>query len=174
MRFFEANIRHQTTRTMTETKTPKKLMWAEFGFCESDTHALGVWIQTLQALYNGQEGLQPHTTLLYGFESDQAKRVTQAMLAVLPCKARISSIEWGSKAPVLIARLESETLQKLFAGLYKTVPNQHTLIDGRYDPYLTLLQLQDGDAIRRPPPEAIDSLVGSVVTLTSARVAFDQ
>ena len=49
----------------------------------------------------------------------------------------------GDVSPVILVSVKSKKLQECFWKLYKTFPNQHTLINGEYDPHVTLCWLKD-------------------------------
>lgn len=88
-----------------------------------------------------QEYPKPHITILYGFECQHYPAVEKIVKSynITSDDYTFGEPERGKIGPVYLARVKSDKLQKLFWELHKEFPNKHTLIDGQYDPHVTLV-----------------------------------
>jgi hypothetical protein len=125
-----------------------KYKWCEFQLNEIETQ-----VQNYVADNVPQTLIQrippPHVTLLYGCSADPAcigKYFTK------PITIEFGEVNEGSVSPVLLARIISQDLHELFYKMYEDPvinhDKSHTLIDGKYDPHLTLAWLTSKDAFK--------------------------
>ena len=85
----------------------------------------------------------PHITLLYGFDCRLYLEVDALVKAynITPSDYCFGTVKRGSTSPVYLVPVHSMKLQQLFSELSSRFPNKHTLINGKFDPHVTLCWL---------------------------------
>ena len=88
----------------------------------------------------------PHITVLYGCSNDSSK-YTHLPMKAIPWKTS-GHVRPGDASDVLLVGIGSEALRSLFMAMYEddaiNTDKKHTLIDGKYDPHVTLAWLKPG------------------------------
>lgn len=86
----------------------------------------------------------PHITLLYGFDPKYYEEIDRTVK-----EANITSDDYtfgepkkGDVSPVWLAPIISPRLTSLFWYLYCKYDNEHTLINGKFEPHVTLCWLK--------------------------------
>jgi hypothetical protein len=88
---------------------------------------------------------KPHITLLYGFDPAhfwQVKKVVDAYEG-LGKNLEFGKVRDGDRDSVKIVGVTSPALQECFWKLHAQFPNQHFLVDGKFDPHVTLCWLKE-------------------------------
>lgn len=83
---------------------------------------------------------ESHITLLYGFDPKFYNEIDQTvkMYNITSKDYTFGDPRKGDISPVWLLPIKSPKLEELFWILYSKFPNQHTLINGKYDPHVTL------------------------------------
>lgn len=86
---------------------------------------------------------EPHITLLYGFDPKFYNEIDQIVKSynITPNDYTFGTPKRGDVSPVWLLPISSPKLEELFWILYYKFPNKHTLINGKYEPHLTLCWL---------------------------------
>jgi 2'-5' RNA ligase len=113
------------------------------------------WMARIPADLVDEVTEDPHITVLYGCNSDPS----------VYNHLKLKDIQWetssvvrpGDVSDVLLVGIKSQELNDLFMKMYKddniNTAHQHRLINGKYDPHLTLAWLKKG---ARVDPRIID------------------
>lgn len=119
--------------------------WAEFSIEHNFCILLDDFFEKLKTENPGTTLKKPnqhHVSLLYGYsQSESAKllEITQEHF-LEPLTLTVGKVRKGDVSPVVLLHINpSKELDNLFWDLYNNVgPKKHTLIDGKYDPHITL------------------------------------
>lgn len=86
---------------------------------------------------------EPHITLLYGFECKHYDAIDAIVKAsqIVPEDYTFGEVKPGDVSPVYLISVHSDKLQKLFWDLHARFDNKHTLINGKFEPHVTLCWL---------------------------------
>lgn len=95
---------------------------------------------------NISEWPEPHVTVLYGFDPKHYLEIEKIVKEYdfKESDFEFRLVQYGDVEPVYIGRIFSPKLQECFWHLYRKYENKHTLINGSYDPHITLLRMEPG------------------------------
>lgn len=98
------------------------------------------WIKTNNLSDQVLEVPKPHITVLYGFDPSRFSEVKKIVddFSFVPEDFTFGEVKKGDVANVYLVKIFSPKLQECFWHLYRKFPNEHTLINGFYDPHVTL------------------------------------
>jgi len=87
----------------------------------------------------------PHITILYGFDPKHYDAIDKIVKAakITPEDYTFGPPKRGDVSPVWLLPIRSDKIDALFWKLHKKFDNQHTLINGRFEPHVTLCWLKD-------------------------------
>lgn len=117
--------------------------------------------ETVQSMIKTEEIVQ-HITLLYGCSNDK-EYIMSIVQKYLPLKLKFGEIRTGDrvKEALFIGIEDNKVLTDLFWNLYNNdminTDKIHSLIDGKFDPHLTIGYLYDGMQER----EEVKKILGS-------------
>lgn len=101
------------------------------------------WVATNIPARYIKEIPSPHITILYGFDPkyyDEIDKIVKSF-EITPKDYTFGEPKRGDVSPVWILPVKSEKITSLFWYLHKKFDNQHTLINGKFDPHVTLCSL---------------------------------
>ena len=89
-----------------------------------------------------KEPTKHHVSLLYGYCASESEKLMEIVKRHLtsPLTLKAGEIKRGDVSPVILLAIEhSSELDSLFHDLYENIGNKkHTLINGKYDPHITI------------------------------------
>jgi 2'-5' RNA ligase len=114
-----------------------------------------------------------HVTVLFGFKESEIPIVEKVLREnTEPLEVTLGPVTFGSISPVCIVKAISQPLQNLFWKIREAVPDSaHTLINGEYDPHITLFWFNKYAPIHSTELNDIQQMAGKTFTLTNVHVA---
>ncbi len=88
---------------------------------------------------------EPHVTLFYGFDPSKGQEVKAKAESFKLCPADIfyeTHLRKGDVERVVFLGIKSPAIQTAFAALSSEFPNTHMLINGKYDPHVTVAEYE--------------------------------
>jgi hypothetical protein len=117
--------------------------------------------------------------MLYGFESRHADQVFARLHAALPLEVKVTRTQEGDISPVRLLGVNSPQLQDIFKSLYANVPSKHTLINGKFDPHITVAEWMRPENAQEPNRNtaAMEALanasIGTTLCCNGIHIALD-
>jgi len=101
------------------------------------------WVDTHVKPEDVKERPKPHITLLYGFDPARFAEVEAKVKTwnITAADYTFGKPRLGYGSPVILVPIVSDKLQACFWDLHCTFPNEHTLVDGKFSPHVTLCWL---------------------------------
>jgi hypothetical protein len=105
---------------------------------------LASWVKTNVPEDQIKETPSPHITLLYGFDPKYYDEIDKLVkeAKIVPEDYTFGEPKKGDVSPVWLMPVVSPKLSSLFWYLYCKYDNEHTLINGKFEPHVTLCWLK--------------------------------